>query len=521
MALVLVALAAVEGVCEDWCNRWSCQHNTCLSCTELCGPHGSPPPGPPPPVPPRVEPNSNRVQAAPARSPTQLIIDTDMGIDVDDVGALCVAHALQALGEANILAVLHDTASPNGAGAISVINHYYGRDAIPIGAYRGTVGYPTGLPLSPWGFRREPPEPAWQVGPCAQPGAPTRISRTARRPTSHALISPRVADVDELVATFPSPIRSAADALDALALFRSTLESAADRSVSVVSVGYLTNIYDLLQSADGPGLMARKVKELVVMGGRKHPSEVEEWNFAGQTGLASICGPEQCGSAANNLGFISNRTLAMVPRATPIVFLDYETGVHVGTGGALKKRAAENAGAGDSPCRRAYEIFCVERTVGWCDESLNRPSWDPMAVVYAVRGRGSFYTTQAGHNVVDPATGANTWTPATDAAAGSSQTERTLVLEPEHADAVAAEISSLLEHIPSRPDRPPPQPQPPTTPPPLPEWPPSPPPLPPSPSPSPPPPPTAPPLPPPPLLPTSPPPAPPPPVPPSPPPLPP
>eukprot|EP00966_Prymnesium_polylepis_P238622 5518467-Prymnesium_polylepis.1 len=62
-----------------------------------------------------------------------------MSIDVDDVGALCVAHALEDLGEARILAVLHNTGLDEGVGAVSVINHFYGRDHIPIGAYRGSV----------------------------------------------------------------------------------------------------------------------------------------------------------------------------------------------------------------------------------------------------------------------------------------------------------------------------------------------------------------------------------------------
>ena len=35
----------------------------------------------------------------------KLIIDTDMDFDVDDVGALCAAHGLVSLGEAEILAV--------------------------------------------------------------------------------------------------------------------------------------------------------------------------------------------------------------------------------------------------------------------------------------------------------------------------------------------------------------------------------------------------------------------------------
>ena len=36
-----------------------------------------------------------------------IIFDTDMSIDTDDVGALCVAHALEDLGESRLLAVVH------------------------------------------------------------------------------------------------------------------------------------------------------------------------------------------------------------------------------------------------------------------------------------------------------------------------------------------------------------------------------------------------------------------------------
>ena len=37
-----------------------------------------------------------------------VIPDTDMAFDVDDVGALCLLHALQDLGEADLLAVVHN-----------------------------------------------------------------------------------------------------------------------------------------------------------------------------------------------------------------------------------------------------------------------------------------------------------------------------------------------------------------------------------------------------------------------------
>ena len=69
-----------------------------------------------------------------------LIIDTDASFDVDDVVAICLAHALADRGEANILAIVHDAGIPEGIGAVSVLNHFYGRDDIVLGAYKGEYG---------------------------------------------------------------------------------------------------------------------------------------------------------------------------------------------------------------------------------------------------------------------------------------------------------------------------------------------------------------------------------------------
>ena len=143
-----------------------------------------------------------------------------MSIDVDDVGALCVAHALADLGEARILAVVHNTASVEGVGAISVINHYYGRDDIRLGAYHGKVGEPKGDAQSPWGFTRYPPQSPWQVGPY----------------------------VPALVRKFSSPVKNNSQVPEAVAVLRKTLEEAPDGSVTVVSVGYATNLHNLLRS---------------------------------------------------------------------------------------------------------------------------------------------------------------------------------------------------------------------------------------------------------------------------------
>ena len=56
------------------------------------------------------------VSVATAPSPVKLIIDTDMSTDCDDVGALCIAHALEQRGEAELLAVVHDTGVATGVG---------------------------------------------------------------------------------------------------------------------------------------------------------------------------------------------------------------------------------------------------------------------------------------------------------------------------------------------------------------------------------------------------------------------
>ena len=75
--------------------------------------------------------------------PVRLIIDTDMSTDCDDVGAVCIAHSLVSRGEAEILAIVHNTGLDAGVGAVAVLNTYFGRPNIPLGAYKGTAVAPS------------------------------------------------------------------------------------------------------------------------------------------------------------------------------------------------------------------------------------------------------------------------------------------------------------------------------------------------------------------------------------------
>ena len=68
-----------------------------------------------------------------------VIFDTDMGPDYDDVGALTLLHAMADSGEVKILATVSSNIYSNSVPCIDIINHYFGRPEIPLGAPRKGV----------------------------------------------------------------------------------------------------------------------------------------------------------------------------------------------------------------------------------------------------------------------------------------------------------------------------------------------------------------------------------------------
>ena len=71
--------------------------------------------------------------------PVNLIIDTDASYDVDDVVAICSAHALMDAGEVDIKAIVHNAGYPLGIGAISVLNTFYGHENIRLGEHKRSL----------------------------------------------------------------------------------------------------------------------------------------------------------------------------------------------------------------------------------------------------------------------------------------------------------------------------------------------------------------------------------------------
>jgi hypothetical protein len=172
-----------------------------------------------------------QVAQAPDR-PVPVIFDTDIGNDCDDVLAMSMLHSLASRHEVELLAVTITKDNPLAARYVSALNTYYNRPTIPIGLVR----------------QGKTPE-AGKFLPLAD-----------KKVNGQYL--------------YPRALSDSAEVPDGVTVLRQTLARAKDRSVSVVQVGFSTNLARLLDSpADaasplaGRDLVKAKVKELSIMAG--------------------------------------------------------------------------------------------------------------------------------------------------------------------------------------------------------------------------------------------------------------
>ena len=264
-----------------------------------------------------------------AQSPVPLIIDTDASFDVDDVVAICMAHALMDKGEADIKAIVHDAGYPRAIGAVSVLNTYYGREDIPLGAYKGDFG------KDPWGD--------WVRG----------------------------AYVDDLVDNWPSPVKDSGDVPDAVSVYRKVLSEAEDRSIVISSIGFVTNIAALLRSGpdefsdkNGYDLVEAKVKTIAWQGGWYPP--LHGWGAATYNW--------NCGEGFYDTDGCRGDSAYAVNNMPPSVEMIYsDIGDYTYTGGRLSSCSDDR-----NPCRQALIDQC-----GWGN---GRCSWDPIVTLHAIRG---------------------------------------------------------------------------------------------------------------------------------------
>ena len=251
----------------------------------------------------------------------KIIFDTDFGGDADDLGALVMLHNLHNRGECELLAVMSWSTDEYVIPAMDAVNRWYGNGDIPMGI-RSYQSY-----TSDWHYTR---------------------------PLAEAL--PHKLKINDV------PL--------AVELYRKILSEQPGKSVTIVTVGPLANIRDLLMSGPdqysgltGKALIEEKVGKFVVMGGQ-FPTGDNEWNFNGDM-------PGVTRYVLENL-------------TVPVVFSGFEIGVKIMTGERFHELDPGH------PLYIGYKHFSEHAS--WMKDRYregrisNNASYDQIAVLYAVRG---------------------------------------------------------------------------------------------------------------------------------------
>lgn len=263
----------------------------------------------------------------------RVIFDSDFGYDVDDVGALAVLHTLGNQGRVSVQATTTTVSDPDSAGAMNAVNFYYRRYNLTPGQYKGTkwrnaYGY--------WGNYGD----YLPVLNRAQRLSSSNVSASTRR-------------------------------------YRSILAVSPAKSVTFVTVGFLQNMSDLLNSPGdsispktGRQLIAEKVKELVIMGAPTYGTVTQDFNLEGARGGNSV--PESK-NVVNNW-------------PSTLVFNTGGLCHSIVTGETLSRKTPFS-----NPVRRAYEVFRKGPNRG-------RPSWDLCSSLYV--GRKDLFKYDSSRHVV-------------------------------------------------------------------------------------------------------------------------
>lgn len=312
--------------------------------------------------------------SAHAASPWPVIFDTDMDSDVDDVAALAQLHVMADRGEVELLAVMVSGRNEWSAPCIDAINTFYGRPDLPIGGVSGQRG-----------IRQE--------------------SHYAR----------------EVAEAFPQDFQARHEKIEAAMLYRRLLAVRPERSVTIVSVGDLTNLAALLNSTpdaisplDGVALVQAKVAHYVCMGSR-YPAETDPSTYKwGNFRTDPVSAREVVDRWPTLLTFTGGGAFAdSMAIGREIVKLDPAVW----------------------PVSLAYRSYFAKAKVGTV-----RHTADSLAVLVAVRGFAPWFkVVEHGSNHID-AVGRNAWRNEPDAPLQRYTSE---LVNPADAPRIAALLESL------------------------------------------------------------------------------
>jgi inosine-uridine nucleoside N-ribohydrolase len=266
-----------------------------------------------------------------ARTPTvRVIFDTDMGNDIDDALALAMLHALESRGELKLVAVTVTKDNQYAARYVDLVNTFYGRGDIPIGVVKNGKT-PDDSPMIRVPAERKNPDGSY---------------------------------------VYPHDLRDGTQAPEAVGLLRRILSKEEDGAVTIIQVGFSTNLARLLDSpgdthspSTGKELVRRKVRWLSIMAGA-FPTGKPEFNV--HTDL----------SAAKKL---------FADWPTPIVASGFEIGLSILY--PAKSIGNHYAYVKSHPIAEAYRNY--QRM------PYDRPTWDLTSVLYAIRPNDGYFDLSA------------------------------------------------------------------------------------------------------------------------------
>lgn len=266
----------------------------------------------------------------------KLIIDTDLGFDCDDAGALAFANILHNEGAVSLLAVTHSVNRQIGAAAVCEVNAYYGNPHIPVGvAARYAIDVDRFFEEFYAKFRCADSFPGW-----------------GEKPSFYKLFKALHAGPD--IPAFPA----AADVIEQVLL------QSEDAGVTFVCIGQANNIADMLEDipVEAGGMTRRelffkKVSRVVIMCGRFIDYE-EDYPI----------GDLYWKGEFNVLLDIRSAQKLFAQTQLPVYVLDFDQGEGVLAGSGLQEQA-------DNPVRQMYLAH------GGTQADL--PAWDIMTVMFA------------------------------------------------------------------------------------------------------------------------------------------
>lgn len=278
--------------------------------------------------------SKNRQAGTMVSEARKIIFETDIGNDVDDAMALDMLYKYMDAGEIDLLGIMINKEGVYSPEFVDIMNTWYGYPEIPIGIiYNGA----------------DCENDATNYAKCVS---------LMKKGGSEPLFRRSLKDYSQLP--------------EAHLLYRKLLAQQPDSSVTIVSVGFSTNLSRLLDTpADdfspltGKELVAKKVKLLCTMAGCFNNPDLHEYNIVKDIPAA-------------------RKVFAEWP--TLVVTSPFEVGIAIN----YPATSIENdfKWAPEHPMIEAYKCYL--------EMPYDRPTWDLTSVLYSVEGPSYFNISPAG-----------------------------------------------------------------------------------------------------------------------------